>query len=88
MSHEFNLPISYLDDKQSLAEHIKTDLELKGDKDNLYDTVFQPDTIYGKKNIVLWSQHYTANKEFIKDSQKIVKILYKKKDEISSINQP
>ena len=84
----FNLPISYLDDKQLLAEHIKTDLELTGERENnLYDTVFQPDTIYGKQNIALWSQHYTANKEFIKDSQKIVKTLYKKKDELASINQ-
>ena len=47
----FNLPISYLQDKQLLAEHIKTDLEftsLKGEK-TLYDTVFQPETIYGKQ---------------------------------------
>ena len=87
MSNIFNLPISYLTDKQPLAEHIKTDLELKEDKDNLYNTVFQPDTIYGKQTVELWSQHYTANKEFIKDSQKVVKTIYKKKDELANINQ-
>jgi hypothetical protein len=89
MSHTFNLPISHLTNKQLLAEHIKSDLELLGDKDkdNLYDTVFQPDTIYGKQTVKLWSQHYTANKEFIKDSQKVVKTLYKNKDELANINQ-
>ena len=84
----FNLPISYLQDKQPLAEHIKTDLEftsLKGEK-TLYDTVFQPETIYGKQTVTLWSQYYTANKDFIKDSQKVVKTLYKKKDDLAIIN--
>jgi hypothetical protein len=87
MTNKFNLPISYLTDKQPLAEHIKTDLELKEDKDNLYNTVFQPDTIYGKQTVELWSQHYTANKEFIKDSQKVIKTLYKKKNELANIKQ-
>jgi hypothetical protein len=87
MSNIFNLPISYLQDKQPLAEHIKTDLELKGEN-NLYNTVFQTDTIYGKQTIKLWSQHYTANKEFIKDSQKVVKSLCKQKEEFAFINQP
>jgi hypothetical protein len=64
----FNLPISYLQDKQPIAEHIKTDLELIGEK-SLYETVFQPTTTFGKQTIPLWSQYYTANKEFIKDSQ-------------------
>jgi len=86
----FNLPISYLPDKQPLAEHIKTDLEftsLKGEK-TLYDTVFQPETMYGKQTVPLWSQYYTANKEFIKDSQKVLKTFYKKKDDLAIIHQP
>lgn len=68
----FNLPISYLSDKQSIAEHIKTDLELIGEK-SLYETVFQPTTTFGKQTIPLWSHHYTANKDFIKDSQFLLK---------------
>jgi hypothetical protein len=87
---KFNLPISYLPDKRPLAEHIKTDLEfisLKGEK-TLYDTVFQPETIYGKQTINLWSHYYTANKDFIKDSQKVVKTLYKTKDDLVIIQQP
>ena len=68
----FNLPISYLQDKQPIAEHIKTDLELIGEK-SLYETVFQPTTTFGKQTIPLWSQYYTANKEFIKDSQLLLK---------------
>ena len=77
----FNLPISYLHDKQPLAEHIKTDLELIAKEEtslqatSLYDTVFQPSTVYGKQTTALWSQYYTANKDFIKDSQQLIKQL-------------
>lgn len=71
----FQLPITYLADKQLLKPHIKTDLELislKGEK-SLYDTVFQPATLYGTQTVPLWAEYYTANKDFLKDSQKLVK---------------
>lgn len=77
----FNLPIFYLHDKQFLAEHIKTDLELiakEGDI-SLYNTVFQPSTLYGKQTTALWSHYYTSNKDFIKESQRLVKQLTKLK---------
>ena len=80
----FNLPISYLSDKQIIAEHIKSDLELtknsnnlnkneESDKETIYDTVFKPNTIYGKQTTPLWSNYYTSNKDFIKDSQVLLK---------------
>jgi energy-coupling factor transporter ATP-binding protein EcfA2 len=75
----FQLPITYLTDKHLIKDHIKTDLELislKGEK-ALYDTVFQPTTLYGKQTVPLWADYYTANKDFIKDSQGLVKALSK-----------
>ena len=86
----FNLPISYLHDKHPLAEHIKTDLELivkEGENStSLYDTVFQPTTLYGKQTTVLWSQYYTANKAFIKDSQRLIKKINKERAQIIQDN--
>jgi hypothetical protein len=35
--------------------------------------VFQPKTLYGAETIPLWSQYYTTNKEFLKESQKLIK---------------
>ena len=81
----FNLPIAYLTDKHTLSEHIKTDLELvssKGEK-TLYDTVFQPTTIYGKQTMPLWAEYYTANEDFIKDSQRLIKGLSVKGERIN-----
>lgn len=71
----FQLPITYLTDKQLIKSHIKADLELIALKEekSLYDTVFQPTTLYGKETIPLWAEYYTANKDFIKDSQRLVK---------------
>ena len=78
----FNLPISFLEDKCELEKHIITDLELNETEKNksLYDFVFLPSSShndishnsFGKNTIRLWSKYYTANKEFIKDSQKLL----------------
>lgn len=73
----FHLPISYLSDKQPIKAHIKTDLELivkEGEK-SLYDTVFQPTTAFAKQTVPLWAEYYTSNKEFIQESQQLVKAL-------------
>ena len=73
----FQLPISYLSDKQLVKAHIKTDLELivkEGEK-SLYDTVFQPTTAFAKQTVPLWAEYYTSNKEFIQESQQLVKAL-------------
>jgi len=89
MNKIFNLPISYLSDKQPLADNIKTDLELiapNGEK-TLYDTVFQPSTIFAKSTVPLWVEYYTADKDFIKHSQKLVKSLQKKKTDFCCIEQ-
>jgi len=76
-SNMFRLPITFLTDKHLIKPHIKTDLELislKGEK-SLYDTVFHPKTLYGEQTVPLWAEYYTADKEFLKDSQALVKEL-------------
>ena len=78
----FQLPITYLTDKQLIKPHIKTDLELiaKEGETSLYDNVFQPTTLYGKQTVPLWAAYYTANKEFLKDSQRLIKALNEKSE--------
>ena len=85
--NKFNLPIFFLEDKQELEKHIITDLELNETEKtkSLYDYVFLPSTTnekdisnnltWGNQTIHLWSKYYTANKEFMIDSQKL--LLYK-----------
>ena len=81
--NKFNLPIFFLEDKQELEKHIITDLELNETEKtkSLYDYVFLPITnekdisnnlTWGNKTIHLWSKYYTANKEFMTESQKLL----------------
>ena len=72
----FQLPIFYLDDKIPLEDHITSDLELKETEttESLYNHVFKPNNIeYATSTIPLWSEYYTANKQFLVDSQKLIK---------------
>jgi hypothetical protein len=74
----FQLPISFLDEKCELENHIISDLELKvneNTKKSLYDYAFLPqENSFGEKTLGLWSQYYTADKRFIEDSQKLLKM--------------
>lgn len=90
--NKFNLPIFFLEDKQELEKHIITDLELNETEKtkSLYDYVFLPqekdisnNLTWGNQTIHLWSKYYTANKEFMIDSQKL--LLDKDKDVKDSI---
>ena len=71
----FNLPINYLDNKYHIEENIKTDLELlpTDNRISLYENIFPVNSIYAKKIIPMWSEYYTANKHFLKDSQYFIK---------------
>jgi len=71
----FKLPISYIDTKYKLQNTIKEDLELIpiADRVSLYTYVFNPSTIYESKNIELWSEYYTTDVEFLKDTQSLIK---------------
>ena len=81
---EFKLPIFYLEDKIKIEEHLINDLELietQTQKNNhidnnksLYKYVFNPGNIeFANSTIPLWSKYYTANKNFIIDSQNFIK---------------
>ena len=85
----FNLPISYLENKISTNTHLITDLELvepetqedtktddiKNDEDkiSLYEKVLNANTTYSKKTIPLWAKYFTSNKQYILDTQKLLK---------------
>jgi hypothetical protein len=71
----FQLPIAYIENKAILEEHTINDLELLpiDPKDSLYKYVFNPTTMFGEKNIPLWSKYYTADTTFLKESQKLLK---------------
>ena len=71
----FQLPITYLANKQRIADHIVQDLELIENKEtrkSLYDYVFTPTTVFGKKSLPLWKEYYTADTSFLKDTQKLI----------------
>ena len=75
----FNLPIHYLEDKYSLSDSIKADLELvhtkKDDKTtlSLYNHVLNPTTTFSTNLINQWGEYYTDNKNFIRDTQFLLK---------------
>ena len=73
----FKLPISYLDNKSILEKSIHSDLELTELKDNsdncLYDNVFEPKNTFSKITTKLWSEYFTTDVNFLKDSQQLYK---------------
>ena len=74
MEH-FQLPIAFLKSKQETNANLISDLELletETDK-SLYEHVFHPDDSFSKGVIPLWAKHYTSDKKFIKESQKLYK---------------
>lgn len=82
INNYFKLPIEYLDKKEKINDTIKDDLELiSSDKNkSIYSHVFESDDIYGQNTIELWSNYYTHDKLFLKDSQKLFKHFKKQSD--------
>ena len=78
ISNYFQLPISYNDKKMDVPENVKTDLELSNIKEgkSLYNTLFTNDNVYSRQVSELWSENYTYDKKFIKDTQKMLKNKY------------
>jgi len=74
----FKLPISTNTDKMELNKSITNDLELKNTYDAsgvpLYNYVFQPTTLFGKKVVEQYTDFYTTDIKYLKDTQ----LLYKK----------
>lgn len=80
-SSYFKLPIEYIENKTIIEQHIINDLELVDKTEGAFDThtkslytyVFNPSNTFSQQTIKLWSQYYTSDKQFLKDSQKIIK---------------
>ena len=83
--HNFDLPITYLKNKSRIDDHLVVDLELKTSRDNdinsnnkvddicVYNNIFKNNSEYSKKIMPLWSKYYTSDKEYIKNTQKLLK---------------
>jgi len=81
----FKLPIEYLEQTKLklLNNNIISDLELKVTKENesennscvynLYYHVFDPTNIFEKNILNRWSNYYTIDKEFLLESQQLLK---------------
>mgnify|MGYP001160796900 CR=1 FL=1 len=71
----FQLPIYHLADKIETDQNIISDLELVEYKDvsnnNVYKDTFKPSTQYGCEQAKKWSEYFTSNKQFLKDSQSL-----------------
>ena len=73
LEKHFQLPISTIEKSYPVEETIKTDLELIGKDNNLYNILFQPSNPYGESTVQLWSKYYTNDLPFLKDSKKLMK---------------
>ena len=71
----FKLPINYIEDKYPIEDCIKNDLELLPTENtvSLYENIFLPTSQYANKITSMWSEYYTPNKIFLKDSQYFIK---------------
>ena len=68
----FKLPIAYCKKKEEIFENLYDDLELlEGEECGMYEHLFKPETILGKTLLKKWSQYYTTDTKFLKDSQKL-----------------
>ena len=74
MEH-FELPISFLKSKRETDANLISDLELldADSNESLYSHVFSPDNSFAKGVLPMWGKHYTSDKNFIKESQKLYK---------------
>jgi len=71
----FALPITFLENKSKIEEHIINDLELNtpDPKESLYGIVFNVNTTFGEKTIPLWSKYFTSDSVFLEQSQTLLK---------------
>ena len=74
---KFKLPIEYLKQKREISQEVKNDLELikTVDKSNkpIYNILLAPRSELGKEITKQWSNYYTTNKDYLKQTQKLIK---------------
>ena len=68
---EFKLPINYVEQRYEIQDNIKTDIELVSNTEHtsLYSHIFSPISQYATKIIPMWSNYYTTDIAFLKDTQ-------------------
>jgi hypothetical protein len=77
INESFQIPICFNEKKIELNKNIITDLELIDTIDAscnpIYSYVFQPNTCFGKKVVRQFSEYYTTDTEFLKETQELLK---------------
>ena len=77
INESFQIPICFNEKKIELNKNIITDLELIDTIDAscnpIYSYVFQPQTCFGKKVVRQFSEYYTTDTEFLKETQELLK---------------
>ncbi len=69
----FQLPIALLDRKEPLDSALINDLELlDSDGESLFSHVLGPSEGLGARTFKHWSQYYTSDRRFLRDSQRLV----------------
>ena len=81
----FNLPISFNSQKMELSSNIITDLELSSTMaivedvsanaitNSMYNIILSPSTTFGEKVLPQFTQYYTTDTAFLKDTQLLLK---------------
>ena len=73
----FKFPIEYVEEKNKISESLKVDLELLETTDvnnkAMYDMLLNPKTKVGKSHLKKWSEYYTTNVKYLKETQDIFK---------------
>jgi len=87
----FKLPIEYIKKKNKITESLKVDLELLETTDpnnkSMYELLLKPETEIGKDHLKKWSEYYTTDIDFLKDTQNIFKNISKLKLKKDLINE-
>jgi hypothetical protein len=80
---DFKLPISYLQEDQvfPLSETVQADIELATTQNtesiSMYEHLFQPSNLFAKETIQEWKKSYTTNKEYLGETQIVIKDMVK-----------
>tara|TARA_Y100000389_G_scaffold204545_1_gene257885 strand:+ start:30223 stop:31920 length:1698 start_codon:yes stop_codon:yes gene_type:complete len=82
---DFELPITYCSETKNLDSHIINDLEFDKSSD-LFKAIFKPKTSFGEKNLSLWGKYYTTNKQYLKETQILLKKDISNIDKINTAN--
>tara|TARA_B100001093_G_C26859743_1_gene1029362 strand:+ start:4676 stop:6367 length:1692 start_codon:yes stop_codon:yes gene_type:complete len=73
----FKFPIEYVKEKNKISDSLKVDLELLETTDTnskpMYDMLLNPKTKVGKSHLKKWSEYYTTNIKYLKETQDIFK---------------